>query len=190
MPTDDVEFQLEARDVRRFARFMIRRRTAALRRTWLFRALLGVLISLVVLLLTLAGVLGALSGGFGWVPTLLGDPSIRLLLGLLAVSGFVAVGLRFAVPSIVASQAMKSRHLEGSQHLTLGDDGIEARGPHAKASYAWTGIEDLVREDGDLYVLLSSQQGFVVPGRAFADEAELEAFEARCRAALADAETR
>jgi hypothetical protein len=75
----------------------------------------------------------------------------------------------------------KSKRLVGARRLTLTSTGVTHRTAVTEAETKWSAVEKLVETDQHLFIYTSPVEAFIVPRRAFVDEAQYQEFAGTAR---------
>jgi hypothetical protein len=106
-------------------------------------------------------------------------PDVLVATGVLAaISLFAPSAGRWVTRKIrqSAAQAGKNRGAYGRQRCELTRDYIRLKNSAGDVKIDWSAIVRVSPTRGHLFIYLSRQSGFIVPTRAFRDEATLRAF--------------
>ena len=111
-----------------------------------------------------------------------GDMGSRILWVIVAdcfaLAGFLSLCLVGAILDLVSR---RNRMLFAENVLTLDESGLTAESQYAKSEMKWPIVQRLVRTRYSVLFYVTSRSAFVVPRRAFRDDAEYDAFCEYCR---------
>ncbi|MFN7954227.1 MAG: YcxB family protein [bacterium] len=105
--------------------------------------------------------------------------AVLVALFALFYAGFQrTMGRRITRRSLAASRNLGS---VGPRRVTIAPRSFRCEGPYTDDQVRWPAVERIVESEHALYVYVSANSGYVVPRRAFASDAEFEAFVAMAR---------
>jgi hypothetical protein len=95
--------------------------------------------------------------------------------------GLVAAALLWTLASPVVQgklieQRARRSELLVPQSFEIADEGFEARSSRGHSLVKWSAIPAFEIEDGRLFVFVSHESAYIIPRRAFADDAKFDAF--------------
>ncbi len=96
---------------------------------------------------------------------------------------------RFRKASVQAATNDFSHRHYGPRRLTVGPEGIAEVDRHGGSRRYWTGVEKVVRTPGHVLIFIEPAVAHVIPTRAFASVADLDAFVERIERGIAAVRT-
>ncbi len=182
VPDDDwFDYEVTRADVRRCAAMTQMRRQRRNLSAKPVRIARKLLLVLVPVLVVLAGLITALEGSFDWAGPMFANPIVVLLLQLI-VGLAVLYGLLFlGLPHLNAWAAAQRRDALGPRRLRLSDEGVHVVTANHTTMIVWSGLREVVEDDGAVYLFLDRVQALIVPARALASVERRRAFVGTCR---------
>jgi hypothetical protein len=107
-------------------------------------------------------------------------PIWQVELGLVAAAALWLLSTGRLQARIIARNARQAGL--GPQTYVVSEEGFEVRAATGDSHTKWSEIPELDIEEGRLFVFLTDRKAFIVPSRAFASEAEFDAFAAAAKA--------
>lgn len=121
------------------------------------------------------------------VQTLFGDPPKDL--GLVARTiGFIviemvlasAIVMVFGISIVLSMISRRNKAYYAERTLTIADTGIASESQYDKSEVKWTIVQKLARNRRYIFAYTSQHAAYIIPRRAFSDEAQFDAFHAFC----------
>jgi hypothetical protein len=100
-----------------------------------------------------------------------------LFLECVALAFFAVV---FGGSVVLGMISRRNKTLYTERTLAIGEDGIGTETPYGKSEQKWAIVQKLARNRKYVFIYVAQHSAYLVPRRAFLDEAEWEAFYKLC----------